>query len=1447
MPDAGNSVALATQLNPNSTAQTFVDTFGGSDSDYFRIDINSRSSLSLSLTGLTGDATLRFLGSDGQDGAFTIAESTNSDTLAEALTQTLTAGTYFVQVLAVGNTGGDYTLSYAAKPENRVDIFWREASGASGVWHMGGSQNGSITSISPMPTIGQPWEMAAIADFNKDGTPDYLWREPNSGANGIWYMGGENGTSISQTVSLPAVPGKNWTVGGVADFNKDGFQDIVWREAGGSNGIWLMGGDGTSISQTVSLPAVPGSWKIVGVTDFDRDGNTDILWRETTQGSNGYWRMGGVNGTSLQGTVSLPAVPSNWEIAGIADFNNDARLDIFWRETTQGNNGVWLMTGADNNSISSTVSLPSVGPTWDAYAYSWKQDPYLDLAGNTPTAAFNLGTLNGKGIYRDRVSTTDPDVYTFTVKTRSDISLSLNALGLTMELRDSAGNLVSTGNGVNGFTGISQTVSAGTYTLQSAGATTPTNYILAVNGLPTPPPVVSLIPNDFLAAETLAGQPPNPGSFTISRTGDAGLPITVLYSITGTATNGTDYANLSNSVTLAAGQTSVTLPINIIDDTIAESTETIILTLGNGTGYTISPTNTAVIVNIADNDQPVVTVSASDPQAVEAGGEGVTDGAFTFSRTGPTTEALTVSYTLGGTATAGSDYTGANGTITIPVGQSSVTLPLLIADDSDYEGTETVILTVSDTAVYEVGQANTATVAIADNDLPTISLSVTDPNAAEVAPGETPNPGAIAITRTGITTEALTVNYTVSGTATNGGDYSSLGGAIVIPIGQSSVTVPISVLDDTVSESNETVTISLSSNTTYSLGSTTNGSVTITDNDDAGGNTPATARDIGSLSSLQSFNDRVDVNDPDDYYKFTVAQTTAFVARLKNLTDDVDLALFDASLTLIAGSFNSGTLDEQILTEVGPGTYYLRVLPNAPAESNYTLDVVEVPKVTVTAIDANALETTSGESPDPGAFTITRTGPTTEALTVNYTVSGNATNSTDYANLIGSVVIPIGQSSVTVPITVIDDAVEEGNETVIINLANSSTYSTGNTGSVTVTIADNDLPLPDLKASNLSITRGTFEKGSDFAIRFNLGNNTAYSAGSFNVGVYLSTDSTITTADRFLQAIDIPGLAANENPSVGLGTILLPNVNDSFWQASNTYYVGLIVDPQNSVTELRENNNSNQGIGTDILAITVTEPPPTVSISATKAQASEANDSIGEIKIPGEFTISRSGGIGEALTVNYTVSGTATSGTDYTSLSGTVTIPVGQTSVMIPVNVIDDTTQESSETVIVSLESSANYSLGNSSSTVNIADNDAPSSDLRINGIRTGNGGTTFAQGQVVDLRYTINNRTAYSVPSTFRVDYYLSTDANITTGDRLIGSRTISYGINANSGVGEGSLLNLPTAGDSFWQAGTTYYLGTVLDAGNTVTEANEVNNINQGIGVDILQITVTSGVATA
>src|SRR5204863_1114635 len=90
-----------------------------------------------------------------------------------------------------------------------------------------------------------------------------------------------------------------------------------------------------------------------------------------------------------------------------------------------------------------------------------------------------------------------------------------------------------------------------------------------------------------------------------------------------------------------------------------------------------------------------------------------------------------------------------------------------------------------------------------DNE-PEVSIDASVPGAAE------PNTnGVLTINRTGSTAGSLTVNYTVSGTATPGSDYTALGGSVVIPAGQASANVTVTVLDDALVELAETVILTL--------------------------------------------------------------------------------------------------------------------------------------------------------------------------------------------------------------------------------------------------------------------------------------------------------------------------------------------------------------------------------------------------------------------------------------------------------------------------------------------------------------------------------------------------------------------------------------------------------------------------------------------------------------
>ncbi|MEP0925408.1 cadherin-like domain-containing protein [Leptolyngbya sp. ST-U4] len=112
---------------------------------------------------------------------------------------------------------------------------------------------------------------------------------------------------------------------------------------------------------------------------------------------------------------------------------------------------------------------------------------------------------------------------------------------------------------------------------------------------------------------------------------------------------------------------------------------------------------------------PTVTITAADANAAEANQD---PGTFRITRTGDTANALTVSYSVGGTASAG-DYTPTlTGTAMIAAEQSFVDVTITPVDDAEVEGSETVTLTVVDTADYDLGAATAADVAIADNDTP---------------------------------------------------------------------------------------------------------------------------------------------------------------------------------------------------------------------------------------------------------------------------------------------------------------------------------------------------------------------------------------------------------------------------------------------------------------------------------------------------------------------------------------------------------------------------------------------------------------------------------------------------------------------------------------------------------------------------------------------------------
>ena len=142
---------------------------------------------------------------------------------------------------------------------------------------------------------------------------------------------------------------------------------------------------------------------------------------------------------------------------------------------------------------------------------------------------------------------------------------------------------------------------------------------------------------------------------------------------------------------------------------------------------------------------------------------------------------------------------------------------------------------------------------------------------------------------------------------------------------------------------------------------------------------------------------------------------------------------------------------------------------------------------TFTSVSVQALTSSVLETADPVKVRFTRyslTGSSTAgSLTVSYTVAGTATAGSDYVALFGSTVIPDGQSFVDVDFTAIADTLSEGDETVIITLQASGSFSVGGTPSTTITL----LNVSDLSSALLAHYR--FDETSGTTAADSSGNN----------------------------------------------------------------------------------------------------------------------------------------------------------------------------------------------------------------------------------------------------------------------------------------------------------------------------------------------------------------------
>ncbi|WP_435183624.1 pre-peptidase C-terminal domain-containing protein [Cylindrospermopsis raciborskii G7] len=334
-------------------------------------------------------------------------------------------------------------------------------------------------------------------------------------------------------------------------------------------------------------------------------------------------------------------------------------------------------------------------------------------------------------------------------------------------------------------------------------------------------------------------------TYTFTRTGIGAIssPLTVNYTVGGTATLGTDYTGITGegttkTVTFSANSSTARVTVDPTPDTTIESDETVVLTLASGDGYTIGTTGGVIgtITNddLIRDDRPLIKLAVSR----DVTEDGTSDLTYTFTRTGVISSPLTVNYTVGGEATLGTDYTGipregTTKTVTFSANSSTARVTVDPTPDTTIESNETVVLTLASGDGYTIGTTGGVIGTIINDDLPSITLAVSPEKVTEDGASDLLT---YTFTRTGVISSPLTVNYKVDGTATLGTDYTGIpreGTTKTVTFAANSSTARVTVdpTPDNTQEPDETVVLTLDSGAGYTIGTKSKVTGTITNDD----------------------------------------------------------------------------------------------------------------------------------------------------------------------------------------------------------------------------------------------------------------------------------------------------------------------------------------------------------------------------------------------------------------------------------------------------------------------------------------------------------------------------------------------------------------------------------------------------------------------------------------
>ena len=798
--------------------------------------------------------------------------------------------------------------------------------------------------------------------------------------------------------------------------------------------------------------------------------------------------------------------------------------------------------------------------------------------------------------------------------------------------------------------------------------------VSGVADLPVTPATMELLDDDEASGGIVLSADParvsegdGPVAVTVTASLDRGLrqkATTVAVSVSGGGNpDAVDFDPVADfTITIAANAASGTGTFTLTpeDDAEDEADETLALT-----GESDLPVTPASVVLADDDEMASRVLSIADAEAAEGAGEV----RFAVTLDGPSAAEVTVGYatadpagSVDPVAGAGIDYESAAGTLTFAPGEVSRPIGVSVIDDDLDEPDETFALVLSDPRGARLGRGSALGTIRDDDEPPALSI------AGDTGP-EDVGELVFSVTLMARALTEVTVNYaTMDDTAVAGEDYGPVEGTLTFAPGEVSRTIRVPIIDDDLDEPDETFALVLADPRGATLGR---------------GTALGTIRDDDEPPALSIAGD----TGPEDVGEL-VFSVTLMARALTEVT--VNYATMDD--TAVAGE-DYGPVEGTLTFAPGEVSRTIRVpiIDDDLDEPDETFALVLADPRGATLGRGTALGTIRDDDEPPAlsiagdtgredvgelVFSVTLMARALTEVTVNYaTMDDTAIAVEDYGPVEGTLTFAPGEVSRTIRVPIIDDDLDEPDETFALVLSDLRGATLGR-GSALGTILDDDEP-PTVSIAGASGAEGVGELA--FAVALSTRSLTGVTVG------YASMDGTAVAGNDYDAVEGTLTFAAGEVWK----TIRVPVIDDVLDEADEETFAVALSVPTGATLD------AGAATGT----IRDDDEPPALSVADAAG-----DEDVGALEF--EVTLSAPSGI-EVSAPYATKDGTATAGGDYEAATGTLVFAPGEASRTIRVAILDDALHEADEeTFELTLARLVNATPADVSATGTIRDND---------------------------------------------------------------------------------------------------------------------------------------------